>query len=193
MLQAPSNSILAWSNGQLTHPLSPRLHNTCWHTVWPAPWRDCLLGTREEKWYPGKVLPNNSKFTLLGIRDHIRSGTQDPHTESSSWFGCLCASAFRWEVGKAPVMLVWNLNVDSVMKSVILTSLQAALLRTSDSIWYSEVNVLYWDWKWECTRKAFILTQFSKHGKLINSYLYIDGIGRLPLMFWFMLVISCAL
>jgi len=33
------------------------------------------------------------------------------------------------------------------MKSVILTALEPALLRTSDSIWYSELNTLYWDWK----------------------------------------------
>lgn len=43
-----------------------------------------------------------------------------------------------------PVTVSCDLNLAGVMESVIRTALQAALLRTPDSIGYSEVNSLYW-------------------------------------------------
>jgi len=55
MLQAPSNSILVWSNGQLTHPLSTRLHNMCWHTVWWAPYWELFICAWQGKISSSKV------------------------------------------------------------------------------------------------------------------------------------------
>lgn len=147
MLQAPGNSIFVWSNGQLTHPLSPRLHNMCWHTVWPAASQGLVIWASPGIMASRKGASEQFRAQLYGPRwTSLLRGTE-PLGEGNHWFGSLCVSDCRWEVRKGPVMVVWNPNLDSVMKSVILTALQAALLRTPDSIWYSEVNVLCWAWK----------------------------------------------
>ena len=96
MLQAPSNSVLVWSNGQLTHPLSPRLHNLCWHTVWPVALQGLVIWPCQEKCHQEEVLPNNLGLSFTGF------GGLHSEEVRSPWFGWLCVSDYRWEIRKGP-------------------------------------------------------------------------------------------
>lgn len=124
MLQVPSDSIFVWSNGQLTPPLSPRLHNACWRICGQQPCRGCWFGPCQKKFFAKRFF-----LTISGSAFQASVGSTFwevwgplQGTGGSHWFGWLCVSDLRWEVGKAMVMLVWNLNLDSVMRNVILTA-----------------------------------------------------------------------